>query len=164
MYNIIVYRCHFHNHIYHAQEQTAEYQYHVSHIEELSDTIEHQQNMEVFNTIPKEYKPPKQLKPADEEFTKEYNTLFFRHLHKNRIELQLHTSALTSINVQRERYLSKLPLPSAQVTTLYHQFLSDNDIQDRVAIPELQVKLLEKVPQSGVERKKRRRQKRKCNP
>ena len=152
------------------QEQAAEYQCHVSHIKELSATIEQQQNMEVFNTIPKDYKPLKQLKTTssslNEEFTKEYNKLFFRHLHKvitkNQIELQLHSSALISIIVQTERYLSKLPLPAAQVTTLYHEFLNDNDIQDRVAIPELQVKLQEKVPQSNAPPKKRRRPKRKC--
>ena len=152
------------------QERTVEYQRHVSHIKELSATIEQQQNMEAFSTIPKEYKPLKQLKTSstslNEEFTKEYDNLFFRHLHKvitkNRIELQLHMSALTSIIVQTEHYLSRLPLPSAQVTTLYHEFLSDNDIQDRVAIPELQVKLQEKVPQSNVQPKKRRRPKRKC--
>ena len=157
-------------------EQTVEYQSHVSHIKELSSTLEQQQNMEVFNTIPKEYQPHKLLNVSSisltEAFKKEYNELFLKHLRKvitnNQIELQLHKSALTSIIVQTELHLSKLPSPSMQVTSLYHKFVQDNKIEDRIAIPELQRKLQDDTPASNtlavsnVQPKRRRRQKRKC--
>ena len=132
------------------QAQSVEYQRHASHATELRATLDQQLNMEMYKTIPREYQP-KQLKASNtsltEEFAKEYNQLFFKHLEKiitsNQIELQLHTSALTSIIVQTEMYLSKSLLPSTEITSLYRKFLLDNYIEDRIAIPELQIKLQE---------------------
>jgi hypothetical protein len=127
--------------------------------------------MEMYKTIPREYQP-KQLKASKtslaEEFMKEYNQLFFKHLEKvvtnNQIELQLHTSALTSIIVQTDVHLSKSQLPATEITSLYRKFLLDDHIEDRIAIPELQIKLQEesKDPATSAKPKKKRRQKRKC--
>ena len=125
-----------------------------------------QHNMETFKTIPKEYQP-RHLMANDlsltEEFTKEYSELFFKHLKKvmtnNQIALQLHTSALTSIIIQTEVYLSKSPLPS--VKNLYHKFLTDKHINCRTPITELQRKLQGNTPTNSTQLK-RRRQKRKC--
>ena len=153
------------------QTQSLEYQRHASHATELRATLEQQLNMEMYKTIPREYQP-KQLKvnktSLTEEFTKKYNQLFFKHLEKvitsNQIELQLHTSALTSIIVQTEIYLSKSQLPATEITSLYQKFLLNNHIEDRIAIPELQIKLQEEsnAPATSVKPKKKRRQKRKC--
>ena len=153
------------------QAQSREYQRHASHTAELRATLEQQLNMEMYKTIPREYQP-KQLKASKtsltEEFTKEYNQLFFKHLEKvitsNQIELQLHTSALTRIIVQTEVHLSKSQLPSTEISSLYKKFLLDNHIEDRIAIPELQIKLQDEssAPITSIKPKKKRRQKRKC--
>lgn len=155
------------------QMQSAEYHRHASHATELRATLEQQLNMDMYKTIPREYQP-KQLKVSNtsltDKFAIEYNQLFFKHLEKvitsNQIELQLHTSALTSIIVQTEVYLSKSQLPSIEITSLYQRFLLDNHIENRIAIPELQIKLCveedSNTPTGSVKPKKRRRQKRKC--
>ena len=84
---------------------------------QVSTTLYQLEDMVVmYQTIPREYQP-KQLKASSasltEEFVKECNKMFFKHLQKvitnNQIELQLHTSALTSIIVQTEVYLSTTP-------------------------------------------------------
>ena len=152
------------------QTQSAEYHHHTSHTTESKGILEQQLNMEMYKTIPREYQP-KQLKVSNtslaNKFAKEYNQLFFKYLEKiitsNQIELQLHTPVLTSIIVQTEVYLSKSQLPSTKITSLYQKFLLDNHIEDRIAIPELQIKLQEKnnTPMSSIKPRKRRRQKRK---
>lgn len=148
------------------QTQSTDYQQHLSQVTELTATLKLQHNMETLKTIPKKYQP-RHLKASDasltEEFRKEYSELFFKHLKKvitnNQIALQLHTSALTSIIVQTEGYLSKSPLPSAEI--LYHKFLRENHINGRTPIPELQRKLQGTAPTLSTQ-PKRRRQKRKC--
>ena len=153
------------------QMQSSEYQRHASRVTELTATLEQQLSMEMYKNIPKDYQP-KQLKASNtsltKEFTMEYSKLFFKHLQKvitnNQIELQLRKSTLTCIIAQTEVYLSMLPLPTSDITNHYHKFLLDNQILDRIAIPELQVKLQEETdtPMTNTQPKKRRRQKRKC--
>lgn len=96
------------------QTQSIDYQRHLSLATQLTTTLQRQQNMETFKSIPKEHQP-RHLKASDvsliQEFKKEYSELFFKHLKKvitnNQIALQLHTPALTSIIIQTEKYLSK---------------------------------------------------------
>ena len=152
------------------QSQSTEYQHHATKVRELTATLNHQLAIQSYKTIPKEY-VPLTLKTSNpsltEEFNSQYNQLFFQHLDKvitnNQIKVELHKSTLTSIIVQTEAQLSKSPLPQEQVRSLYTQFKQDNNLNDRIAIPELQTKLQptnEDTPAKKVRRK--RGQKRKC--
>ena len=130
------------------QAQSTEYQHHLMRVKELTATLEHQLIIQSYQTIPKEYLPVtlKTTNPSlTEEFISQYNQLFFQHLQKvitsNQTKIELHKSTLTSIIVQTEAQLSKSSLPQQQLRTLYTQFKQDNNIKDRIAIPELQTKL-----------------------
>ena len=154
------------------QAQSNEYQCHLSQLKDITTTVEHQLTIQSHKSIPKQYKPL-YLKTSDpsltEEFISNYNLLFFRHLGKvitnNQIKLELHKSTLTSIIIQTEVYLSKLPSTPEQITDLYNKFRQDNGIADRIPIPELQGKLKlthGDTPQSITSKRRKRGQKRKC--
>lgn len=148
---------------------SAEYQRHLSLVTELTTTLNHQQNMQTYKTIPKRYQPTL-LKASDpsliEQFTKEYEDLFFKYLEKvitnNQIKLELHQCTLTNIIVQVETYISKLP-NLEESKTLYSTFLTENHIKNRIPIPELQKCFeIDSLKTDHPKRRRIRRQKRKC--
>ena len=149
--------------------QSIEYQRHLSQLTEIRTTLEHQLTIQSFKTIPKQYQPQNHLKTSNptltEEFMSDYSHLFFRHLEKvtnNQIKVELHKAALTNIVIQTEVHLSKSSLTPEKTSVLYTKFCQDNDITERVPIPELQAKFqpIERV--TAKERRRKRGQKRKC--
>lgn len=150
--------------------RSAEYQYHLSRVTDLTTTLTHQRNVQTYKTIPKRYCPTP-LKASDptltQNFNQEYHELFFKHLEKvitnNQIKLELHKSTLTSIIVEAELYISRLTQPAKEKKTLYDSFRSDNRIENRIPIPELQQCLEADNPKTSLPMPRRkRRQKRKC--
>lgn len=151
------------------QNQSSEYKRHLVKVKELTATLEHQLSIQSYKTIPKEY-APLTLKTSNptltEKFNTQHNRLFFEHLEKvitsNQIKVELHKSTLTSIIVQTEAQLSKSPLPQEQIGQLYVQFKQDNNINNRIAIPELQTKLRSTNETLIKKARRKRGQKRKC--
>jgi hypothetical protein len=154
------------------QTQSTEYQHHLMQVKELTATLEHQLIIQSYKTIPKEYLPLtlKTSNPSlTDEFNSQYSQLFFQHLQKvvtsNQIKAELHKATLTSIIVQTEAHLSKSSLPQEQLRALYTQFKLDNNIKDRIAIPELQTKLQvtnEETPNKKTRRKRGQKRKSKA--
>ena len=155
------------------QAQSREYQGHTLRLRELNIALEHQRLIQNNKFIPKQYLP-KQLKTFTstlaEEFEQKYQTLFFQHLDKvivsNTIKITLIEATLTNIITQTECYLNTLMISPQEITKLYDQFVSDNEIKHHVPIPELQAKLQQnKHPDINlsITKTKRRRPKRK-NP
>ena len=148
--------------------QSAEYQHHLSLTNELTTTLNHQWSIQTYKSIPRRYQPTP-LKASDpsliEQFNKEYDELFFKYLKKvitnNEIKLELHKCTLTNIIVQTETHISKLPLPAEELQTLYNKFLTENHIENRIPIPELQKCFESDNPKINYPKRKRR-QKRKC--
>ena len=154
------------------QAQSIEYQEYVAKSRDLKSTIQHQQSLLNQRVIPKVYRP-KLLRTTNshltEEFDEKYARLFTEHLNKvltsNIINLELQRAAVTSIITQTERHLCSSSLSQDDIKTIYYKFLSNNNIHNHTAIPELQSKLSEIPPQntSPSHIRKRRRQKRKNN-
>ena len=143
---------------------STEYQLHLTKVKELTATVEHQLIIQSYKTIPKEYLPLT-LKTNNPSLTNEFNSsykhLFFQHLEKvitsNQIKVELHKATLTNIIIQAEANLSKSPLPQEQIRILYTQFKQNNNIKERIAIPELQIKLQSTNELTSNTKKRRKR-------
>lgn len=153
------------------EAQSKEYQACLEALKNVTATLDHQQNIQISRTIPKQYQPKllKASKPTlMEEFRKNYNDLFFQQLEKaiasNIIEQSLLKSRLASILTQAEQYLSTLPLPPEDIKMLHNKLLLDNGIENHTPLPELQSKITQEQSLSTppTVHHKRRRPKRKC--
>ena len=148
---------------------------------QLEKTIQQQEDMLTYNTIPKKYKPQTVLstiQPNDkltDDFNRKYETLFFNHLHNvltnNKIAFETTKSTTDKILAQTETYLSSTQVPSQTITEIYHNFLTTNKITNHKPLPILQNKLSQTSTHSNptpnhnqdtdIKPKKRRTKKRK---
>ena len=159
--------------------QSLEYQKHVTHIRELETTLQYQHLIQSQKTIPKVYtpKPPQTSNPLlTEKFKQEYCNLFFHQLERaiesNSISLELHRAASKSIVTQTEQHLASLNLTPDDVTEMYHQFISQNNIKEHTPLPAIQMVMKNTAstphsptPVSQHSKKRKRHQKRKrCEP
>lgn len=150
--------------------QTTECQKHRKHVEELERTLQHQRRILTEKSIPKIY-TPKQLQTSNnqltEKFMQDYGDLFFQHLNKviesNTISLELHKAALNSVIMQTEQKLVSSQLQTDEKVKRYYEFMSDNNIQEHIPIPALQVLINQNktTPPQTEQRKRKRHQKRK---
>ena len=134
------------------QQQTTEYQHHLSNKNKVTKMLQYQHNIQTYRSIPKHYFPLKTPETLTDEptltkeFQDEYEQLFFQHLDKtvlhNTITLELETARLEAIVTHVEQHLTTLNVPSHTLSQLYHQFLSSNNITNHNTPPQLQKLLI----------------------
>ena len=137
------------------KEQSKEYQRHQSTRNRLNQALNHQRNMRLFKTIPKQYLPSSlPCTPIDHPnltstFLQKYHDIFFQHLDTvithNTINFELEEARLNSILLHTEKQLSTLRAPKESVALLYHNFLTENSIKNHKPHPDLQ-KILTTTP------------------
>lgn len=100
----------------------------------IEKTLKYQQNIIVYNTIPKHYKPrnlPIIISEAtstdlNTKFMNEYETLFSSHLKKvithNTVNLEIINSKLTSISQYTENQLTSMNIPAELKSELQRLF------------------------------------------
>ena len=132
-------------------ENTKEIQICQQRKQELERTIQYHENMKMYKTIPRKFKPPnvpttmKPNIPLTDDFNRKYEKLFFDHLDKvitnDTLTLELTKSRIDNILTQTETYLSSLQISPHTLSDLYHQFLTNNHITHHTPLPVLQAKL-----------------------
>ena len=131
------------------EEQSTEYQKHLTKLTRINTVLRFQHNIRNYKTIPKQYLPPSFPDiPGDDkskltsDFQTKYNNIFFAHLDEviayNTITQELEQTRLKHIILYTEHHLAKLPVHPTTVANLYHQFLERNNIANHQTLPELQ--------------------------
>ena len=134
------------------QLQTLQYQRHLTLKNKAINTLEHQNNLKLYKTIPKDYYPKKLLATVTpdsllaQEFAQEFQNIFFQHLDKviteNQITLELEEARLRDTILQTEKHLTTIKASREVITQLYDDFIQTNKIQTLAILPELQKMLL----------------------
>lgn len=137
------------------KEQSKEYQRHLSTRNRLNQALNHQRNIRLFKTIPKQYLPSSlpcthiDHPNLTSAFLQKYHNIFFQHLDNiithNTINFELEEARLSSILLHTEKQLSALRAPKESVALLYHNFLTENSIKNHKPQPDLQ-KILNSTP------------------
>ena len=127
------------------QKNSSEYQQHLTTRNRVAKTLEYQNNIMAFQTIPKCFLPsttPQAVIPnptLSNEFQAEYQQLFFRHLSKvithNTITLELENARLNELVTRTEKQLSTLTAPPETITQLRHKFYTENNIPNEETLP-----------------------------
>ncbi len=130
------------------EQQTQQYQQHLTTRNKTIKTLRHQNNIKAYRTIPKLYLPPKtpeliiQDTTLSRQFDQQYESLFFDNLDKvitqNTITLELENARLRHIIQQTEKHLTTVTAPTNVITQLHCNFLTRNNITDHDILPELQ--------------------------
>ena len=120
---------------------SQEYKIHLAQVNRLEHTLKQQQSMILHKSIPKMYQP-KVLTPINpitsltEDFNKDYQALFFKHLERvmvnNNIALEVKKAHLASILTQVDHHLSKCGETPDRTAKLYDDFVRDNQITREV--------------------------------
>ena len=118
---------------------------------EIEQSIRYYQNMKMYRTIPRKFKPSNiptttnPETPLTDDFNQKYEELFFSHLDKvlvsDNLTLELTKLRIDNILAQTETHLSSLQLSPRTLSDLYNQFLTNNHITDHTPLPVLQAKL-----------------------
>ena len=129
-------------------KQSTNYQNHLKSAKSLKRTLRSQQEAKQHQTIPRQHTanpPTTGQSTINAKFKEQCKQLFFQQLDEaitsNITSLELHTTHLESILTQTERHLANTTETKEEITKLYQNFLSSNEITDRTPIPELQAKL-----------------------
>lgn len=132
------------------EQQSKEYQKHLNNRNKLEKAIKFHQQIKITREIPRQFKP-KILNPISraislqEEFNKEYNELFFKHLDKvitqNQVSREIEQGALEAIINQTARELAQLDKPLKEVQHLYYTFIQNNNISTENIPAEVKAKL-----------------------
>ena len=132
------------------EQQSKEYKSHLENRNKLESAIKYHHQIKVSRMIPRQFKP-KILNPVSravslqEEFEKEYNTLFFNHLDKvitqNQVSKELEEGVLQAIINQTIQQLSQLDKPLSEIQQLYHAFIQNNNIPEENIPVELKTKI-----------------------
>ena len=116
---------------------SEEYQSHLTQIKKLENAIEQQRKMMTHKTIPKAYCPQVLTtincnKSISEDFSKEFEKLFFQHLERvmtsNSITLEIEKGHLANVLAQADDYLSKLKTTPDHIAQLCDNFNKQNHI------------------------------------
>ena len=116
---------------------SEEYQSHLLQIQKVESTIEQQQKMMSYHTIPKMYRPRVLTtincnKSIVEDFNKGFEKLFFQHLERvltsNSITLEIEKGHLERVLSQVDDYLNKLDTTPLHRAQLYDDFIKQNNI------------------------------------
>ena len=135
-------------------ELSQEYSSHFSQTKKIKHTLQQQQKMMTHKTIPKAYRPQvlttvNHLPSITEQFNKEFETIFFKHLERvitnNNLALEVEKAHLESILSQVDHHLAGHNLSPDQSACLYSRFIQENHI-DR----EIPKKLKEALPPAFV--------------
>lgn len=112
------------------QEQTRQYQHHLSIRNKAQKALQYQTNIRTFRTIPKHFLPQKF--PLTSNFCKSFEDLFFKHLDKvvtsNTITLELAESQLRNITQHTMKLLAESTESSTVIREHYQKFITDNNI------------------------------------
>ena len=132
------------------EQQSKEYKSHLENRNRLENAIKYHHQIRISRMIPRQFKP-KVLNPVSrtvslqEEFEKEYSTLFFNHLDKvitqNQVSKELEDGALQAIITQTIQHLSQLDKPLSEIQQLYHTFIQNNNIPEENVPIELKTKI-----------------------
>ena len=122
------------------EQRSKEYQNHLASRNKLEKAIKFHQQIKITREIPRQFKP-KVLNPISraislqEEFNKEYNELFFKHLDKvitqNQVSREIEEGALRAIISQTAQELTQLDKPLEEVQHLYYTFTTSQKKQSQ---------------------------------
>ena len=132
------------------EQQSKDYKSHLDNRNRLENAIRYHNQIKISLVIPRQFKP-KVLNPVSraislqEEFEKDYSTLFFNHLDKvitqNQVSKELEEGALKAIIAHTIQHLSQLDKPLSEIQQLYHTFIHNNKIpKDNIPV-ELRTKI-----------------------
>ena len=132
------------------EQRSIEYQNHLANRNKLEKAIKFHQQIKITREIPRQFKP-KILNPISraislqEEFNKEYNELFFKHLDKvitqNQVSKEIEEGALRAIISQTAQELTQLDKPLEEIRHLYYTFIQNNSIPEEKIPAEVKAKL-----------------------
>lgn len=132
------------------EQQSKEYKYHLENRNKLENAIRYHHQIKTSRIIPRQFKP-KVVNPVSraislqEEFEKQYSTLFFNHLDKvitqNQVSKELEEGALQAILTQTIQHISQLDKPVSEIQQLYHTFIQNNNIPKEKVPIELKSKI-----------------------
>ena len=137
---------------------SQEYSSHLSQAKKIEHTLEQQTKMMTHRTIPKMYRPQvlttiNPLPSITEDFNKEFETIFFKHLERimtnNNMALEIKRAHLSSILSQVDHHLINHNQSPDQVAHLYSRFIQENHI-DREIPRELKKVLPPKFGESAI--------------
>ena len=148
---------------------TKQYQTSVHTCETLSQALTEQQLIKKTRKIPSKYVPKVifAITPAStSDFLEKYHNIFFDHLEEtiqhNTIELKSQQALQQKILTLAEKELALSNTDTKTIHSQYREFLRQNNINDRIAIPELQYRLgrCEASPKLSIGVQRRARKKR----
>lgn len=129
------------------QQQSQLYQHHLSMKSKTDKVLQHQHEIRLNKTIPKQYLPQKSLQlvlsntTITSNYQQKYQELFFQHLDEvitnNTITLELEEAQMRQILSHTEKQLATLKATSATIAECYHQFTKTNNIQSHSIHPDL---------------------------
>ena len=132
------------------EQQSKEYKSHLENRKRLENAIKYHHQIRVSRMIPRQFKP-KVLNPVSravslqEDFEKEYSTLFFNHLDKvitqNQVSKELEEGVLQAIVTHTIQHLSQLDKPLSEIQQLYHTFVHSINISEETVPVELKTKI-----------------------
>lgn len=132
------------------EQRSKEYQNHLASRNKLEKAIKFHQQIKITREIPRQFKPkiPHPISRAislQEEFNKEYDELFFKHLDKvitqNQVSREIEEGALQAIICQTAQELTQLDKPLEEVHHLYYTFIQNNSITEEKIPAEVKAKL-----------------------
>lgn len=129
------------------RQQSQLYQHHLNVRNKANKVLQHQHEIRLNKTIPKQYLPQKSLQlivsntTMTSEYQQKYQHLFFQHLDEvitnNTITLELEAAQMRQILTHTEKQLATLTATSATIAEYYHHFIKTNNIQSHNIHPEL---------------------------
>ena len=143
------------------RELSQEYSSHLSRTKKIEHTLEQQQKMMTYKTIPKMYRPQvlttvNPIPSITESFNKEFETIFFKHLERvitnNELALEVEKAHLVSVLSQVDHHLTSHNLSPDQRAYIYSRFIQENHINR-----EMPKKLKEALPPEFVNPQKETR-------